>query len=49
MCVFESVSVLVIVCVCECGEEKRCGVVTLKSPKKKRISLCPHNFLSISN
>ena len=32
MCVFVSVSVLVSVSVCV--EERRCGVVTLKSPKK---------------
>ena len=42
-CVCVSVSVLVSVCVCV--EERRCGVVTLKSPKKtplskKHISLC---------
>ena len=47
-CVYVSVSVLVSVCVW-CGEERRCGVVTLKSPKKKHISICLHIFLSISN
>ena len=36
MCVCVNVSVLVgvCVCVCVCGEERLCGVVTLKSPKK---------------
>ena len=45
-CVCVSVSVLVSVCVC--GEERRCGVVTLESPKK-RISLFPYIILSVSN
>ena len=44
-CVCVSVNVLVSVCVC--GEGRRCGVVTLKSPKK-HISLCPSLSLSIS-
>ena len=33
------VCVCVCECVCVCCEERRCGVVTLKSPKKTHISL----------
>ena len=33
------VCVFVFVSVCVCCEERRCGVVTLKSPKKTHISL----------
>ena len=49
------VCVCVCVCVCEseCVEERRCGVVTLKSPKKntsqkKHISLYPLIYFSIA-
>ena len=50
-CVCESVNVLVSVCVCVRGDEQRCGVATLKSPKKthirkKHISLCLHIYIS---
>ena len=50
VCVCESVNVLVSVSVCVRGDEQRCGVVTLKSPKKlpplkKHIYLCPHGYL----
>ena len=44
VCVCVNVSVLVSVSVWKC-EERRCGVVTLKSPKKKHIL----KSLSLSN
>ena len=45
-CVCVNVSVLVSVCVCECSEERRCGVVTLKSLKKTHTNYAQlfHSF-----
>ena len=40
------VCVFVFVSVCVCCEERRCGVVTLKSPKKTHISLS--HYLSLN-
>ena len=54
MCVCVSVWVGECECVCACGDKRRCGVVTLKSPKKntypqKHISLYPQLFHSVYN
>ena len=44
------VSVSVLVSVCVCGEERRCGVVMLKSPKKNTfLSLQTLLSLSLTN